>query len=181
MRRLILVAAGATLLVVAAQMVVVFRSDANAATVLPPPVLDEASRRTTTELAVLADGCFWGVLQHVAGVTGAVSGYAGGSAATPHDDEVETGATGHAQFVRIAFDPRRISYGRILQICFSVAIDPTELDTRGPDRGTQYRTTIFPTTQEQANVAKAYIAQLDRARVFCQPRWTPAGMGINHI
>jgi peptide-methionine (S)-S-oxide reductase len=171
MRRLILIAASATVLAVGA-LIVASRSDANAATALPPPALDEANRTTTTEVAVLACGCFWGVqgvFQHVAGVTSAVSGYAGGSAATAHYDQVETGATGHAESVRIAFDPRRISYGRILQIYFSVAHDPTELDYQGPDRGTQYRSTIFPTTQEQANVAKTYIIQLDRVHAFAAP------------
>lgn len=171
MRRLIQVAAGAALMAIAA-LPLVSRSDAGMARALPPPTVDETNRTATTEVAVLAGGCFWGmqgVFQHVAGVTSAVSGYAGGSAATAHYDEVETGDTGHAESVRIAFDPRRISYGRILQIYFSVAHDPTELDYQGPDRGTQYRSTIFPTTQEQANVAKAYITQLDRAHAFPAP------------
>ena len=121
---------------------------------------------------MLAGGCFWGVqgvFQHVAGVITAVSGYAGGGASSAHYDDVETGSTGHAESVRITFDPRRISYGRILQIYFSVAHDPTELDYLGPDRGTQYRSTIFPTTEEQANVAKAYIAQLSQAHTFPAP------------
>jgi peptide-methionine (S)-S-oxide reductase len=98
-----------------------------------------------------------------------VSGYAGGDASTAHYETVETGVTGHAESVRITFDPHRISYGRILQIYFSVAHDPTELNYQGPDRGTQYRSTIFPTTQEQADIAKAYIAQLDQAHTFHEP------------
>ena len=132
----------------------------------------EAGATATVEVAVLAGGCFWGVqgmFQHVAGVTGAVSGYAGGDAATAHYDQVGTGATGHAEFVRITFDPRRISYGRILQIYFAIAHDPTQLNYQGPDRGPQYRSTIFPTTQEQADIAKAYIAQLNQVRTFHAP------------
>lgn len=171
MRRLSHVAAAAVLMAIAA-LPLVPRSDAEMATALPPPTVDETDRTATTEVAVLAGGCFWGVqgvFQHVAGVTSAVSGYAGGSAATAHYDTVETGDTGHAESVRVAFDPRRISYGRILQIYFSVAHDPTELDYQGPDRGTQYRSTIFPTTAEQANVAKAYVSQLDRAHAFPAP------------
>ena len=122
-----------------------------------------------TERAVLAGGCFWGVqgvFQHVDGVTSAVSGYAGGAADTAHYETVGTTTTGHAESVRVAFDPRRISYGRVLQIYFSVAHDPTELNRQGPDVGTQYRSAIFPTNPEQARVAEAYIAQLDQAHVF---------------
>ena len=139
MRRLIPVLVGAALLIIAA-LAVMSRSDAETAAVVPPPVTDEANATATTEVAVLAGGCFWGVqgvFQHVAGVTGAVSGYAGGDAATAHYEKVGTGATGHAESVRITFDPRRISYGRILQIYFSVAHDPTQLDYQGPDRGPQ--------------------------------------------
>jgi peptide-methionine (S)-S-oxide reductase len=171
MRRLIPVVSGAALLAVAA-LAVVSRSDAETAKVVPPPVVDEAKGTATTEVAVLAGGCFWGmqgVFQHVNGVTDAVSGYAGGRAATAHYEDVETGATGHAESVRITFDPHRISYGRILQIYFSVAHDPTELNYQGPDRGTQYRSTIFPTSQEQANIAKAYVAELNRAHSFYGP------------
>jgi peptide-methionine (S)-S-oxide reductase len=137
---------------------------------IPPPALDEpASPQTMSEIAILAGGCFWGmqgVFQHVAGVTSAVSGYAGGAADTAHYKMVSTGTTGHAESVRITFDPRRISYGRILQIYFSVAHDPTELDRQGPDVGTQYRSAIFPFSEEQTRVAKAYIAQLDQAKMF---------------
>jgi len=171
MRHLIRIAAGVALTGIVA-VFLMSRSDAGRARTLPPPVTDEASGTATPEVAVLAGGCFWGVqgvFQHVAGVTSAVSGYAGGSAANAHYDEVETGATGHAESVRITFDPRHISFGRILQIYFSVAHDPTELNYQGPDRGTQYRSTIFPTTKEQANVARAYIAQLDREHAFPVP------------
>lgn len=135
---------------------------------IPAPALEE-SATAEREVAVLAGGCFWGVqgvFQHVDGVAGAVSGYAGGEAATARYELVGTGATGHAEAVQVTFDPRRISYGQILQIYFSVAHDPTELNRQGPDHGTQYRSAIFPENEEQAKVAKAYIAQLNQARVF---------------
>jgi peptide-methionine (S)-S-oxide reductase len=134
--------------------------------------LDETDRTATTEVAVLAGGCFWGVqgvFQHVAGVSAAVAGYAGGAAETAHYEEVGTGATGHAESVRVTFDPRHISYGHILQIYFSVAHDPTELNYQGPDTGKQYRSTIFPITHEQADIARAYITQLNQAHTFKAP------------
>jgi peptide-methionine (S)-S-oxide reductase len=109
------------------------------------------------------------VFQHVNGVTSAVSGYAGGGADTAHYELVGTNTTGHAESVRVTFDPRRISYGRILQVYFSVAHDPTELNRQGPDVGTQYRSAIFPTNPEQTHVAEAYIAQLAQARAFNAP------------
>ena len=139
---------------------------------IPAPVLDEPAGQRASEVAVLAGGCFWGVqgvFQHVAGVTSAVSGYAGGSEATAHYEIVSTDTTGHAESVRITFDPRRISYGRLLQIYFSVAHDPTDLNRQGPDVGTQYRSAIFPQSEEQARVAAAYIAQLGGAHVFAAP------------
>jgi peptide-methionine (S)-S-oxide reductase len=132
------------------------------------PAVDEATT-ASSETVVLAGGCFWGVqgvFQHVTGVTSAVSGYTGGEKATAEYETVSTGKTGHAESVQITFDPRRISYGRILQIYFSVAHDPTELNEQGPDIGTQYRSTIFPANAEQAQIAKAYIAQLDAAHVY---------------
>jgi peptide-methionine (S)-S-oxide reductase len=148
-------------------------SAAQSARPIPPPALDEpASLQATSEVAVLAGGCFWGVqgvFQHVEGVTSAVSGYAGGAAEAAHYETVSTGTTGHAESVRITFDPRRISFGHILQIYFSVAHDPTELDRQGPDVGTQYRSAIFPTDPQQTRIAEAYIAQLDQARVFNAP------------
>jgi len=140
--------------------------------VVPLPAVDEPAGTSTSEVAVLAGGCFWGVqgvFQHVDGVTSAVSGYAGGSKDTAEYETVSTGTTGHAESVQVTFDPHRISYGRILQIFFSVAHDPTELDRQGPDRGTQYRSAIFPTDAEQARVAEAYIAQLNRAHAFAAP------------
>jgi peptide-methionine (S)-S-oxide reductase len=142
---------------------------AKEARMVPAPTADEPATQATSEVAVLAGGCFWGVqgvFQHVNGVTNAVSGYAGGDKGTALYDRVSTGATGHAESVRVTFDPHKISYGRILQIYFSVAHDPTQLNRQGPDTGTQYRSAIFPTSAAQAATAKAYIAQLDQAHVF---------------
>jgi peptide-methionine (S)-S-oxide reductase len=137
---------------------------------IPAPTLDEtAAQRGPSEVAVLAGGCFWGVqgvFQHIKGVTSAVSGYAGGEKATAHYETVSTGSSGHAESVRVTFDPQRISYGRILQIYFSVVHDATELDRQGPDTGSQYRSAIFPTTSQQTLIADAYIDQLNRAHVF---------------
>jgi peptide-methionine (S)-S-oxide reductase len=146
------------------------RSSAGAAREIPAPALD-ASRvdGATTEVAVIAGGCFWGVqgvYQHVKGVSNAVSGYAGGDEKTARYDVVSRGMTGHAEAVQITFDPRQISYGRILQIFFSVAHDPTQLNRQGPDVGTQYRSGIFPADPAQAKVAETYIGQLNQARVF---------------
>jgi len=145
-------------------------SPAEEAHVIPPPAVEEpAGQGAASEVAVLAGGCFWGVqgvFQHVEGVSNAVSGYAGGAEKTASYRIVGTGTTGHAEAVRVTFDPRRISYGRILQIYFSVAHDPTQLDRQGPDVGTQYRSAIFPTSAEQARIAKAYIDQLNQARVY---------------
>ncbi len=139
------------------------------ARMVPPPVQDEGAGSATSETAVFAGGCFWGVqgvFQHVKGVTNAVSGYAGGDKRTAQYEEVGTGRTGHAESVQVTYDPRVITYGRLLQILFSVAHDPTQLDRQGPDVGPQYRSAIFPNTPDQASVAKAYIDQLMQARVF---------------
>lgn len=140
---------------------------------IPAPVVDEAAQKgATTETAVLAGGCFWGVqgvFQHVKGVTQAVSGYAGGSKATADYETVSSGGTGHAESVEVTFDPSVISYGKVLQIYFSVAHNPTELNRQGPDYGTQYRSAIFVKDAEQRRVADAYIAQLDKAHVFKKP------------
>lgn len=138
---------------------------------IPPPALDETVKGDL-ETAVFAGGCFWGVqgvFQHVTGVKEAVSGYAGGKEEDARYQVVGSGRTGHAESVRVTFDPKTVSYGRLLQIYFSVAHDPTELNRQGPDRGTQYRSTIFPTSDEQAKVAKTYIAQLDAAKVYSKP------------
>jgi peptide-methionine (S)-S-oxide reductase len=147
----------------------VFPSAAEDARVIPPPTLDRSAGSATSEVAVFAGGCFWGVqgvFQHVEGVTNAVSGYAGGDAATAQYERVGSGRTGHAEAVQVTYDPRKIGYGRLMQIFFSVAHDPTELNRQGPDIGTQYRSAIFPTNAAQAAAAQAYIAQLDQAKAF---------------
>lgn len=136
---------------------------------LPAPAVDAAASQATSAVMVLAGGCFWGVqgvFQHVKGVSNAVSGYAGGARHTATYEQTNDGTTGHAESVQITFDPRQISYGQLLHVFFSVAHDPTQLNRQGPDTGTQYRSTIFPVNAEQAAVAKAYIAQLDRTRAF---------------
>ena len=162
------VIAGALLAAVVAAGLSMPRSSAEEARVVPPPAVDEAPG-PALETAILAGGCFWGVqgvFQHVKGVISAVSGYAGGDAGTAQYETVSGGRTGHAESVKITYDPRQISYGRILQIYFSVAHDPTQLNRQGPDVGTQYRSAIFPADAGQAQVAKAYIDQLDQAGVF---------------
>jgi peptide-methionine (S)-S-oxide reductase len=156
-------------LVVGGRMAVT-QSTAEEARVIPAPAVDEAAApAATSEVAVLAGGCFWGVqgvFQHVEGVTNAVSGYAGGEKERAEYRIVSSGTTGHAESVQVTFDPHKVSYGRILQIYFSVAHDPTELNRQGPDSGTQYRSAIFPANAEQARIAKAYIAQLNQAHAF---------------
>ena len=159
----------AVAMLIAGVAMTAFRSAAEEAREIPPPAEDAAAAGAATEVAVLAGGCFWGVqgvFQHTTGVTMAVSGYAGGTRASANYDMVSTGRTDHAEAVRITFDPRVISYGRLLQIFFSVVHDPTQLDRQGPDVGPQYRSSIFPESAEQARIAKAYIAQLDRARAY---------------
>ena len=135
---------------------------------IPVPTVDAPPGQGTSEVAVFAGGCFWGiqgVFQHVKGVSSAVSGYAGGDQKSAIYEVVSSGTTGHAESVQVTFDPKVVSYGQLLQIYFSVH-DPTELNRQGPDDGSQYRTAIFPTSAEQADVAKAYIAQLAQAHVF---------------
>lgn len=141
------------------------------ARVIPAPVVDgrPGTAPATSEVAVFAGGCFWGVqavYQHVKGVTGAVSGYAGGSRETASYEASSTGGTGHAESVEVRFDPRQVTYGQLLHVFFSVAHDPTQLNRQGPDTGTQYRSTIFPANAEQARIAKTYIAQLNEAHAF---------------
>jgi peptide-methionine (S)-S-oxide reductase len=139
---------------------------------VPAPALDAPAGTATSEVAVFAGGCFWGVqgvYQHVTGVTRAVSGYAGGDKAMARYERVGRGDSGHAEAVEVTFDPRQVSYGTLLQIFFSVAHDPTELNRQGPDEGPQYRSTIFPTSAEQARVARAYITQLGAAKAFRAP------------
>ncbi|MDY0884610.1 peptide-methionine (S)-S-oxide reductase MsrA [Dongia soli] len=162
------VAVAATLLLAAAAGFGVTPSAADEGRAIPAPAVDETAN-AKTETAVLAGGCFWGVqgvFEHVKGVSNAVSGYAGGDASTANYETVSEGETGHAESVSITFDPHQISYGRILQIFFSVAHDPTQLNRQGPDRGTNYRSAIFPASAEQARIAKAYIAQLSQAHIY---------------
>jgi peptide-methionine (S)-S-oxide reductase len=145
--------------------------------VVPAPAVD-AQASDGVQTAVIAGGCFWGVqgvFQHTAGVVNAVSGYAGGSKATADYNIVSTGTTGHAEAVEIKYDPKKISYGKILQIFFSVAHDPTQLNRQGPDSGTQYRSAIFTANDEQKRVADAYIAQLNAAKVYKKPIVTKVG------
>ena len=140
--------------------------------VIVPPLIDTAAPpagTVTSDTAVLAGGCFWGVqgvFQHVIGVTRAVSGYAGGDAHNANYDAVGSGLTGHAEAVRISFDPRQVSFGELLQIYFSVAHDPTQLNRQGPDSGTQYRSAVFAQNPEQERIGRTYIAQLDQSNVF---------------
>ena len=143
-----------------------------AARALPPPALDVAPAHAGLQTAVFAGGCFWGVqatFEHVSGVVEAVSGYAGGQVPSPKYEQVSTGTTGHAEAVRVTFDPARVSYGKLLQIFFSVALDPTQVDRQGPDRGTQYRSVLFVDGPEQERTARAYVAQLEAAHAFSRP------------
>jgi peptide-methionine (S)-S-oxide reductase len=168
--RLSLCAAAIGALAIAAFVAVPTRA-AEEAVVIPAPAADLAAA-DGLQTAVVAGGCFWGVqgvFQHTAGVVNAVSGYAGGSQMSATYEQVSTGTTGHAESVQIKFDPKKISYGKILQIFFSVAHDPTQLNRQGPDSGTQYRSAIFTTSDEQKKVADAYIAQLNAAKVYGKP------------
>ncbi|MEI5682499.1 peptide-methionine (S)-S-oxide reductase MsrA [Mesorhizobium sp. CCNWLW179-1] len=145
---------------------------AEAVAVIPPPAMSEPKTNAKTEKIVLAGGCFWGVqgvFQHVKGVENAVSGYAGGAADSAQYEMVGTGRTGHAESVEITFDPKVVSYGKLLQVYFSVAHNPTELNRQGPDSGTQYRSTIFAENDSQKKVAAAYIKQLNAAKVYDAP------------
>lgn len=142
------------------------------AVVIAPPALDMPATSSGLQTAVFAGGCFWGVqgvFQHVQGVKNAVSGYDGGAATTAQYDTVSEGNTGHAESVSVTYDPATVSYGKLLQIFFSVAHNPTELNRQGPDSGTQYRSAIFAQNAEQQKVAQAYIAQLDGAKTFGKP------------
>jgi peptide-methionine (S)-S-oxide reductase len=144
---------------------------------IAPPAA-EAPATGELETAVLAGGCFWGiqaVYQHINGVKNAVSGYAGGAQKDAKYESVGMGTTGHAEAVKVTFDPRVVSYGKILQVFFSVAHDPTQLNRQGPDSGTQYRSEIFPQSEAQAKAARDYIAQLDQAKAFKKPIVTKTG------
>lgn len=174
----VILAAGLGLVVLA---VVVFtgvgpamqpRSGAAPSIMAPAPNVDEPTPVSGPETAVLAGGCFWGVqgvYAHVKGVTEAESGYAGGDRATANYETVSTGSTGHAESVRITYDPSQVTYGQLLQIFFSVVQDPTQLNRQGPDEGTQYRSAIFAQDATQQRVAQSYIDQLTQAAVFPGP------------
>jgi peptide-methionine (S)-S-oxide reductase len=146
---------------------------ANPAAAMPEPAVDAPRASVPSQqTAVLSGGCFWGVqavFQHVKGVISATSGYSGGSKKTAEYEIVSTGETGHAESVQIVYDPSQITYGELLRVFFSVAHDPTQLNRQGPDEGTQYRSSIFYSNDEQKRIAEAYIAQLDNAKVFARP------------
>src|SRR5438045_8141734 len=146
---------------------------ANPAVAIPAPVVDAPRASIAAkQTAVISGGCFWGVqavFQHVKGVISATSGYSGGSAQTAEYETVSTGQTGHAESVEIVYDPLQITYGELLRVFFSVAHDPTQLNRQGPDEGTQYRSAIFYSNDEQKRIAQAYITQLDQAKVFSSP------------
>ncbi|RUV75972.1 MAG: peptide-methionine (S)-S-oxide reductase [Mesorhizobium sp.] len=144
---------------------------AEKAVVIPPPAMDEKPAADTAK-AIFAGGCFWGVqgvFQHVKGVTSAVSGYSGGDKDTAVYETVGTGRTGHAEAVEITYEPSKVTYGQLLRVYFSVAHNPTQLNYQGPDRGPQYRSTIFAENDAQKKIAESYIAQLDKAKVFPEP------------
>jgi peptide-methionine (S)-S-oxide reductase len=136
------------------------------------PAFDASAVSATEDTAVFAGGCFWGVeavYDHVKGVKSVVSGYAGGDVVTPSYEQVSSGETGHAESVQVIYDPAQVSYGKLLQIFFSVAHDPTQLNRQGPDHGTQYRSAIFYKTPQQQKIAESYISQLTTAKTFSRP------------
>ena len=168
--------AGALALLAGAAVVLPGRSESalvTTASSVPAPAIDNAlAARPGEEIAVFAGGCFWGiqaVYQHVKGVKSAVSGYTGGTVPSPSYHQVTTGRTGHAEAVRVVFDPSVVSYGTLLRVLVSVAHDPTQLNRQGPDVGTQYRSEIFYTNAAQKRIAAAYMSQLDKAKVFNAP------------
>jgi peptide-methionine (S)-S-oxide reductase len=158
------------LMLVAGTLACTARAAGNGAAAVPGPTVDAVKAPAPGQAtAVVAGGCFWGiqaVFQHVKGVITATSGYSGGSANTAEYETVSTGATGHAESVKIVYDPSKVTYGELLRVFFSVAHDPTELNRQGPDSGTQYRSVVFYGNDEQKKIAEAYIAQLDQAGVF---------------
>ena len=149
------------------------QAQAGAASPFPAPTVDEPQAKVSgQETAVLSGGCFWGVqavFEHVKGVISATSGYTGGAASTAHYELVSEGNTGHAESVRVVYDPSKITYGELLKIFFSVAHNPTEVNRQGPDEGTQYRSMISYANAEQKKIDEAYIAQLTKAHVFSKP------------
>ena len=146
---------------------------AGAAVTLPNPAVDEPAAKSKSQATmVIAGGCFWGVqavFQHVKGVQSVTAGYAGGEANTAHYEMVGTGTTGHAESVKIVYDPSKITYGQLLKVFFSVAHNPTELDRQGPDVGLEYRSVIFYANEDQKRIAQAYIGQIDKVKAFPEP------------
>jgi len=162
-----------SLLLIALAGLILSVNASDKAVTLPAPAADEPlAAKSGQETLVLAGGCFWGVqavFQHVKGVISATSGYSGGASNTAEYEVVSTGRTGHAESVKVVYDPSKITYGQLLQVFFSVALDPTQLNRQGPDEGTQYRSAIFYGNDEQKRIADAYIAQLNQAKVFPKP------------
>jgi peptide-methionine (S)-S-oxide reductase len=154
-------------------LIAALRTPARPKVAFPDPAIDvPASAAQGKQTAVLAGGCFWGVeavFEHLKGVTEVVSGFAGGDKSTAHYETVSTGSTGHAESVKITYDPSHITFGQLLKVYFSVAHDPTELNRQGPDTGTQYRSAIFYMDDDQKKVAEAYIKQLNDAKLFSRP------------
>jgi peptide-methionine (S)-S-oxide reductase len=146
------------------------QAGSGASAAVPAPAVDEAKATSAgKQTAVVAGGCFWGiqaVFQHVKGVISATSGYSGGTVKNPDYETVSSGQSGHAESVQIVYDPSQVTYGELLRVFFSVALDPTEVNRQGPDEGTQYRSVIFYGNDEQKHIAEAYIAQLDQAKIF---------------
>ncbi|MBK1721208.1 peptide-methionine (S)-S-oxide reductase MsrA [Thiocystis violacea] len=162
---------GMALSALAAAATLMVLTSASGANALPDPKVDETPT-PGSETAVLGGGCFWGVeavFEHVRGVSDVISGYAGGDADSATYREVSSGRTGHAESVRITYDPSQVTYGQLLKVFFEVAHDPTELNRQGPDRGTQYRSAIFYANEEQKRIAEAYIRQIDAAGVYPDP------------
>ena len=159
-------------LILAASLLAATACNAKAGTAAPVPAPAVDAPRASApakQTAVIAGGCFWGiqaVFQHVKGVISATSGYSGGTKKNPDYELVSSGTTGHAESVQIVFDPSQVTYGELLRVFFSVAHDPTEMNRQGPDEGTQYRSVIFYTSDEEKHIAEAYIAQLDAAKTF---------------
>lgn len=167
-----LVVRSAIIAAVAAPLAFLSRPPARALAVPAPAVRSHVADGPGLQTIVLAGGCFWGiegVFEHIKGVTDAVSGYAGGNKASAEYETVSTGTTGHAESVRVTFDPTKVSLEKLLQVFFSVAHDPTQLNRQGPDVGSQYRSAIFFSTEEQATVTRAYIDQLTKAKTFPRP------------
>jgi peptide-methionine (S)-S-oxide reductase len=160
------------LMVILAGVVACNAGDRPGATIPNPAVDATLATAKAEQTAVIAGGCFWGiqaVFQHVKGVISATSGYSGGAVGTAEYELVSNGDTGHAESVKITYDPSQITYGQLLRVFFSVAHDPTQLNHQGPDTGSQYRSSIFYSTDEQKRIAEAYIAQLEKAKVFPRP------------